>query len=208
MKRGLILTGLATALVSLMALTLSAGEAAKAPAVDVLIIYASGTPEGGQADAGAAVQTTTLPTPRARNVKTLSESLGEALKAKGLAVRVVETGDIKDGEEVKAAKALVLGSPVYFSNVSWRMARLLDETFYPIFSTREKLSGKPVAGIAMGGGEGGAKSVLDIMQRVVESCGGKWGPVAAFSGRTSDEDAQRMIGELADGIAAKVKPAQ
>ena len=196
-----IFAAVAAAVIGAMAIAAEEEKSPEVAASDVLIIWASGASPAMQG-----VDTVTLATPKDRNVMTLSAQLGEALKKQGLTVRLAEALEVKDPAEIVAAKVVVLASPSYFSNMSWRMKKVIDEKFYATRSMEGRLNGKPCAGLAMAGGDGAP--ALELMGRAVQSCGGKWAETISFSGRGSAEDDAKRIEEFAGKLAALAKPAE
>ncbi len=74
-------------------------------------------------------------------------------------------------DELQSCDAVIIGSPVYYRNVTAQLKALFDRTF--AHRTRNLLTSKPGGAIAIGRGEGGGQSmVLTIIYNYLLSCGG------------------------------------
>jgi len=72
--------------------------------------------------------------------------------------------------ELEDCNALIIGSPVYYRNVTAQLKALFDRSF--VFNSRKLLAGKPGGAIAVGRGEGGGQSlVLSIIHNYYLSSG-------------------------------------
>ena len=192
---------------ALVALNVTAAPA-KAP--DVLIIQAGGTPfEGAAAITAANVDAVTCPTPVARNCKSVADQVAETLRAKGLDVRVAAAEEIKDRQDLVAPRVVVLASPTYFGNVSWRMHKVIDERLWPIFAPGgERLAGHPNAVMAIGRSEANAKSAADFLQSCVKSTNGKVVATATFGADSTDAKVKESVAAFAEAIAGALKEAK
>ena len=194
------------------ALTCAALLAPAAPSKppDVLIIEAGGTPfEAAAAITAANVDAVTCPTPVARNCKSVAEKVAEALKAKGLDVRVVAAEEVKDRRDLVAPRVVVLASPTYFGNVSWRMHKVIDERLWPIFAPGgERLAGHPYAVMTIGRAEANAKSSADFLQACVKSANGKVVATMTVGADTADAKAQESVATFAAAIEGTLKEAK
>lgn len=70
----------------------------------------------------------------------MANQIGESVRERGIEV------DVKMVEEVEVEglvgyNGIVVGSPTYFSNVSWQIKKIIDET-YPLRRGRFRLKGK------------------------------------------------------------------
>jgi multimeric flavodoxin WrbA len=72
--------------------------------------------------------------------------------------------------ELETCDALIIGSPVYYRNVTAQLKALFDRSF--VFRNKRLLEGKPGGAIAVGRGEGGGQSmVLSVIYNYYLSCG-------------------------------------
>jgi len=170
-----------------------------APAPDVLIVWAGGTPgappvpapEKGRVDA------VTQATAEAGNVKEIAEKLGKQFEAAGRSVLVIAAEDCRDPRLLMNAKAVVLGCPDYFGLPPWQMVRFFDETVYRLFSARVQLGDHVVTAFAT------TDRCLAILQGVLRSTGGKAVEGAVITPRrTSPEDREALVKQLAERITA------
>jgi NAD(P)H dehydrogenase (quinone) len=70
----------------------------------------------------------------------MANQIGESVRERGIEVdvRMVEEIDV---ESLVGYDGIVVGSPTYFSNVSWQIKKIIDET-YPLRQGRFRLKGK------------------------------------------------------------------
>ena len=70
----------------------------------------------------------------------MANQIGESARERGIEVdvRMVEEVDV---EGLVGYDGIVVGSPTYFSNVSWQIKKIIDET-YPLRRGRFRLKGK------------------------------------------------------------------
>ncbi len=74
-------------------------------------------------------------------------------------------------DELHSCDAVIIGSPVYYRNVTAQLKALFDRTFAHI--PRNLLTSKPGGAIAVGRGEGGGQGmVLTVIYNYLLSCGG------------------------------------
>ena len=206
MKRIAVLAGLAVLAAVLGAVALSTRAADPARGPDVLIIHAAGTPFA-EADrfTPANVDAVSCPTPVAVNCRTVAERAAEALRAKKLDVRVVETADIKNRRQFLEPRVVVLASPTYFGTASWKMHKLIHEQLWLFFALGGKrLDGRLFATIVTGRTEGPAGQCAGVLQGAIKSCGGTVGPgLVVLIGNKPEEVAERAA-RFADELAAKL----
>lgn len=170
---------------------------AKPDPSDVLIIYSSGNvPPDGKRDA------VTTPTPSAENMKTVAQKLEKALKKRKLSVRLASVEENIPPEELLTAKVLVLGSPAYWSNLSWQMKKYVDETLTPMFSMPGKMKGLKTAAFSMANLEPNAMKTIDALFDVVTIFQGACGPYMFVLVRQTPEEKQQRIDQFADKIAS------
>jgi flavodoxin len=208
MKRAAFLASLAGIGLAVSVLALSAGEPA-APC-DVLIIHAAGTPfEGAAKITPENVDAVSCPTPVAFNCKTLAEEAAEALRAKGLTVRVAEAAEIARRQQFLEARVVVLASPTYFGTCSWKMHKLIQEPLWQFFALGgKKLDGKKFAFLATARNEGNWKGCIEAMQGAVKSCNASLGPAAGVPLSATPEQAKERAGKFAEEVAAFLKEAK
>jgi len=73
-------------------------------------------------------------------------------------------------EELISCDAVIIGSPVYYRNVTAQLKAVFDRSF--AYKQNELLMGKPGGAIAVGRGEGGGQSMLlTIIYNYLLSCG-------------------------------------
>jgi len=73
-------------------------------------------------------------------------------------------------EELAACDAVIIGSPVYYRNVTAQLKALFDRSFS--YRGRAPLAGKPGGAVTVGRGEGGGQSiVLAVIYNYLLSCG-------------------------------------
>jgi flavodoxin len=187
---------------------LSAGETA-APC-DVLIIHAAGTPsETADKFTPENVDAVSCPTPVALNCKVLAEQAAEALRARGLAVRVAETAEITKRQQLLEPRLVVLASPTYFGTCSWRMHKLIQEPLWQFFALGgKKLDGKKFAFLATARSENNWKGCVEAMQAAVKSCGGSQGPVMGVAIGAAPAQVKERAAKFADDVAALLKEAK
>jgi multimeric flavodoxin WrbA len=207
MKRMLLLACIVIcAACTLVAFSLLA-PAAPASAPDVVIIQAGGTPFEEAAKITAAnVDAVSCPTPVARNCKSVAEQVAEALRAKNLDVRVAATDDIKDRRELLAPRLVVLASPCYYGNVSWRMHKLIDERLWQIFALGgERLAGHPYAVLAIGRTEANAKGAAEFLQGCVKSTNGKVVGAMTVGADNTDDQVKERVAAFTETVAGALK---
>jgi flavodoxin len=167
-------------------------------AAEVVIVWCSGSPDAPAlpgVDAGA-VDVVAQATPATGNIKEVAQQLAKELEAKGHSALVISVQDCKDPKPIMNAKALVLGSPDYLGMPPWQMVKFLDETYYRIFRSEAKLTGKAVAAYATT--DRIQKTLADMMGRV----GGKAVEGAVIGRRASAEERDAAIKALAERIVA------
>ena len=76
---------------------------------------------------------------RSGGTQLMAEEIAEGLRSRGIDVDVRRIEDCRV-RDLRAADVLVLGSPTYFSNMSWQVKRLVDESIE--LYTSGDLSGK------------------------------------------------------------------
>ena len=203
------------AMAALMAAMLLAGcatsstvapDGAKPP--DVLIIHAAGTPVSGKVTAKN-VHAVSCPTPMAVNCRTLADQTAAALGAKGLGVRAVAAGSVADRDGILSARLVVLVSPSYFGDVSWKMHKMFDEMFFQIHVLGgDRLGGKPCATLIMGKSEPKCAKSVEAATAAAKACNGTAGPSAIVLAADSSEQSKQKIAAFADAIAAALKAAK
>jgi hypothetical protein len=203
MKRNQFLSWAAAAVFpALLALTSPAfGQAAPAAKkVDVLIIYSSGNvPPAGKSDA------VTTPTPAKENMKTISRKLEKALAAKKLTVRLASVSEKITPQDILASGIVVMGSPSYWSNVSWQMKKYIDEQFTPFYSLKGRMNKHKAAAFSMAEVEPSAKSTIGILRELITQNDGDFGPTMIVLDANPPAEVQKRVNTFADDIAAFLK---
>jgi len=77
------------------------------------------------------------------NTKKMAKAIAEGMKSSGVEITLSEAGEF-DVSSLPNYDGIVLGSPTYFSNVSWQVKKVIDESI--VHYGGGKLKGK-VAGI-------------------------------------------------------------
>lgn len=70
----------------------------------------------------------------------MANQIGESVRERGIEVDVRMVEEVEVGGIV-GYDGIVVGSPTYFSNVSWQIKKIIDET-YPLRRGRFRLKGK------------------------------------------------------------------
>jgi len=175
--------------------------------LDVLIIQAAGTPVKEKVTARN-VDAVSCPTPAAVNCRTLAEQTAAALGAKGLGARVAAAGSVTDRNEILGARLVVLASPSYFANVSWKMHKMFDDVFFQIHVLGgDRLGGKPFAVLIMGNSEPKCAKSVEAAAGIVKACDGSPGPSTIVLGDDSDDQIKQKIATFTDQIAATLSQA-
>jgi hypothetical protein len=140
---------------------------------DILIIYSSGHPYASISDIeNPEVDDLTTPTPVKINCATIAKRLNYLLVEKGLNSRIIKVSDINHWKEILEAKAVILGSPTYFWNMSWEMKKLMDEKFGQIYIYRKEKSDFPQFHLfTLAEIEPSANQTLEKMRQVLNDCG-------------------------------------
>jgi flavodoxin len=170
---------------------------------DVLIIYTSGIPRGTISDPKA--DAVTLPTPKEVNVRTVAGKISESLQKNGLTVRAVHASEVKNHEEILRSGMIILGSPSYFSNVSWELKKLIDEQFVRIYAMNGRLNGKRVAAFSMAEVIPSSEATLTVLKNTVADCQGVFGPTMAFLVKQPSEEVDTLIGTFVDELLKSLK---
>ena len=175
--------------------------------LDVLIIHAAGTPVKEKVTAGN-VDAVSCPTPAAVNCRTLAEQTALALGGKGLGAQVAAAASVTDRNAILGARLVVLASPSYFGNVSWKMHKMFDDVFFQIHALGgDRLGGKPFAILIMGKSEPKCAKSVEAAAGIVTACNGSAGPSTIVLGDDSDDQVKQKIATLADQIAAALSQA-
>jgi NAD(P)H dehydrogenase (quinone) len=154
------------------------------------------------------------------NTEKMAEAVAEGARSvSGTTVRMKRVGDVT-AEELFAADALVVGSPVYWSNMSGEVKTFFDNWqfkfgVFPEFKMRDKVG----AAFATGGQVSSGKEVtmLTILaamlgnQMVVVSAGGAFGASATTEGNSPGVDANELtdakaLGRRVAEVAALLHP--
>jgi NAD(P)H dehydrogenase (quinone) len=83
-----------------------------------------------------------------------------AEKAAGVESRVKKASEVTE-EDVRAAAAVIMGSPTHMGSMHWEMKQLIDRVFSRLWHT-DALSGRVGAVFATGGGLGGAGGGVEV----------------------------------------------
>lgn len=176
-----------------------AGSQAKGP--DVLIIYATGDvpPSTGKSDA------LTTPTPAKGNMKTLSEKLSASLTGKKLTVRLASVSERIPPKDILASRMVIMGSPSYWSNVSWQMKKYIDEQFTPFYSIKGRMNKTKAGAFSMAASETSANRTIEVLKELIVENNGSFGPTMVVAGKVTPEETAVKIAAFADQIAEFIK---
>lgn len=174
---------------------------------DVLIIYSTGTPVDSPGDLSSEeYDSITLPTPKRENVKTVTEKLGISLRKKNFVVRVVEASEIRHQDELFNARLIIIGSPSYLGNVSWKIKKFMDEFFYRIYSSgKKRLGGKCIAAFSMAEIEPSAQKTLDAIRTAVGDYRGTFGPTMIVLTKQTEQEIKEHITRFTEQVALEIK---
>ncbi len=204
MKR-LMIPGLFVAALIAGCAALSALAPAQEKPPDVLIIHAGGTPVTEKVTP-ANVHAVSCPTPAAVNCKTLAEETAAALRGKGLSAGAVAAGEVKSRDAILGARLVVLASPSYFGNVSWKMHKMFDERFFEIFvAGGERLAKKPFAALIMGKSEPKCAKSVEAVAGIVKACNGTPGPSTIVLASDGADEVKGKVDKFAEEIAGRLK---
>lgn len=163
---------------------------------DVLIVYSTGNVRAGTMKADAV----TTPTPAKENMKTVAEKLAAALIAKKISAKAVLASEVKTHEEIMKPGVLVLGSPAYFNNVSWQFMKFVDELFWPVWLSKNKLENHKAAAFAMADHEESCHKVNEIIRALVTNARGSFGPTMVVVGNNTPEQVNLAVEKFAGEI--------
>ncbi|MFA6472652.1 MAG: hypothetical protein WCU00_11495 [Candidatus Latescibacterota bacterium] len=172
-----------------------------APVTDVIIVYATGNVHTGPGK----VDATSTPTPANENMKTVAGKLVSALTAKKISAKAVLASDVKNPDEMMKSKLIVLGSPAYFSNVSWQFKKFVDEQFMLIWRQNNRLNNHKVAAFCMAAEESSAEKVIENLKDLVINARGTWGPTMTVLGKNSPDQVKEEVDTFADALEAFIK---
>ena len=114
--------------------------------------------------------------------------------------------EIKHRDEILRARLVVIGSPAYFANVSWKIKKLFDEQFHRIYLLEKKrLAKRRIAAFAMAEIEPSARSALKAIKAVVRDCKGRFGPTMIFLTKHSKKEIRKRINQLAQELAGLIE---
>ena len=98
---------------------------------------------------------------RSGNTKKMANAIAEAMKSSAINVTIEDVGKF-DISLLPNYDSIVLGSPTYFSNVSWQVKKVIDESI--VHYGGRKLKGK-VAGIfTSAGSSANGKDCLKMLE--------------------------------------------
>jgi flavodoxin len=174
---------------------------------DILIIYSTGTPFNWEVVTSnrnrsdkemQELDAISTPTPPIENCKSIAVKLGRALQSQKLKIRLKEVSEITHRSEILNARMVILGSPAYFGNVSWKMKKLFDEQFHKIYLLEKgRLAKRRVAAFSMAEIEPSANAALKAIKAVVSDCRGRFGPTKVFLTKHSGKEVKKRIKKFA-----------
>jgi len=132
---------------------------------------------------------------RTGNTKKVAEAIAQGVKNVSGTLVAVKSVEEVSVEEVIEADGYAFGSPSHFGIMSGRVLTFLTN----LYSSREKIAGKPVAVFTTGAG--GQVSVLENINRVIGNFNPQFiMPGLAVGGKPKETDIQQAI-KLGEKIA-------
>ena len=191
----------AIALILCTALPAAGQTASQAKGPDVLIIYATGDvlSSVGKSDA------LTTPTPAKENMKTLSEKLSASLTGKKLTVRLASVSEKIPPEDILASRMVIMGSPSYWSNVSWQMKKYIDEQFTRFYFIKGRMNKHKAGAFSMAASEPSATRTIEVLKELIVENDGSFGPTMTVLAKNTPEETANRIAAFADRIAEFIK---
>jgi hypothetical protein len=172
----------------------------------VLILYDSGNESLRLGDIPdyryPSVQATTLPTPFPVNVRYLSRKLAHELRERGH-IRAVyaHISEIDLAETLLGYDLICIGSPTYFSNMSWPVKRFYDYSLSRFFFTREKkLTDRSFSVFTMGVDADSALDCVEIMEKGLRHVTNDLVPGMVASQEMNEDELDRKIQVYADRL--------
>jgi hypothetical protein len=171
-------------------------------APDILIIFSSGTPFKTISQIKPSdLDSISMATPKEINCRIIAEKLAKILSVKCSIVKVVEANEINGLGLILQARMIVIGSPGYFSNVSWEIKRVLDREFGRIYvMAQEEIIKLRVAAYGMAEGEYSAKGAIKAIEAAVKDCKGDFGPTEIFVTNEKEKLIEERIMRFAEKI--------
>jgi len=181
--------------------------AIKATSYDVLIIYSSGNPYMTISDIKAQnVDAISTPTPRYINCEIIAEKLQAALYQEKIKVRKAESSEIKVRKEILKAKIIVIVTPAYFWNVSWKIKKLIDEQFSQIYILRnQKNNRRKLASFAMAEIKSSAQDALGVIKRLANDIKWNFGPKEYVLTKYSTYEVDKRIKKFSNKLIEQLK---
>jgi flavorubredoxin len=173
---------------------------------EVLVIYSSGfSVEDIYDKSHYQVDAITSPTPLNVSCGSVAERLVFYLREMNIKVRLIEAQEIKHYDEILSASVVAIGSPAYFSNVSWEIKKIFDVQFHKIYMLKKKkLDRKIIAAFATSEVKSSAMAALNAIEKVIEDCKGDFGPTIIILTGYSKFKVDREIKKFAKKIAKLV----
>jgi len=151
--------------------------------MSILLISGSRNPEGqtaraanalleGAAAAGSAVERILLPTLRLERCRQCEDNGWGLCRREGRCI--IEDDFPEVLRRLRAAQAVVVATPVYYSDLSESLRACLDRLRRTCTheAGRPGITGKPVLGVCVaGGGGGGAPACCTALEKVLGTCG-------------------------------------
>jgi len=183
--------------------------------MDVLIIFSTGIPYNWKVIKDIArginkefkdIDAVTTPTPLTENCESIAIQLASVLRDKDLTVRIAETEEIEHRDEILRTRMVVVGSPAYFGNVSWKIKKLFDVQFHKIYLLEKgRLSNRRIAAFSMAEVRPSARGALEAIKSVVDDCNGRFGPTMIVLTEDSEKEVKMRINKFAEQIAILLK---
>ena len=151
--------------------------------MNILLISGSRNPEGqtaraanavlaGAAAAGSAVERVFLPALRVEHCRQCEDNGWGLCRREGRCI--IEDDFQQVVRQIRAAEAIVVATPVYYSDLSESLRACLDRLRRTCTheAGRPGIAGKPVVGVCVaGGGGGGAPACCTSLEKVLGTCG-------------------------------------
>ena len=117
------------------------------------------------------VHATTLPTPYPVNVREIARKLAYELRKKDKISTIYgHISDIERPDEILRFDLICIGSPTYFSNMSWQVKKFFDYVFSRYYYNREdKLNDRSFSCFTMAADGDSAIACLNIMEKGIKS---------------------------------------
>ena len=113
------------------------------------------------------IQATTLPTPFPINVREISRNLAHELRQRGhIRAVYLHVSDIDLAEVLLGYDVICIGTPTYFSNMSWPVKKFYDYALSRFYFTRKKkLTDRSLSVFTMASDGDSALACINVMEK-------------------------------------------